>query len=177
VRPLLLVVVLAALFVAGRVTGVTEGWTLASIRERVQAAGPLGFLLYLALFSGGELVHVPGLVFVGAGLLAYGRLAGFPIVLAGSLVSITVSFFVVRGIGGQALAELDRPFLKKMLGRLEARPVLTVALLRMVLILLPALNYALALSPIRYRSYLLGSAIGLMPPLLVATLLFDLIFG
>jgi uncharacterized membrane protein YdjX (TVP38/TMEM64 family) len=172
-----LVAVLAALFLAGRLTGVTEGWTVASIRERVQQAGPLGFLLYLALFSGGELLHVPGLVFVGAGLLAWGKATGFAVALAGSLVSITVSFFVVRGIGGKALAELDRPFITKMLARLEARPVLTVALLRMVLVLLPALNYALALSSIRYRSYLLGSVIGLIPPLFAATLLFDLIFA
>lgn len=176
VRPLLLGLLLVALVLTGRLTGVTDGWTLASIRERVQHAGPLGFLLYVALFSIGELVHVPGMVFVGAGILSYGKVAGFFAALVGSLVSVSISFFVVRGVGGTPIAEIDRPFVKKMMARLDAKPVATVAILRCVLWLLPALNYALALSSIRYRSYLLGSLLGLIPPLLAAAALFELLF-
>src|SRR5688572_29095658 len=139
-------VVLAGLLVAGKLSGVTDGWTIPAIREQVDRAGPLGFVLYVVAFAIGELVHVPGMVFVGAGIMAYGKAVGFAVALVGSLVSITVSFFFVRAIGGKILAEVERPFVKKMMARLESRPILTVAMLRAVLWLAPALNYALALS-------------------------------
>jgi uncharacterized membrane protein YdjX (TVP38/TMEM64 family) len=45
--------------------------------------------------------------------------------------------------------------------------------LRLFLWLAPALNYALALSPIRYRDYLAGSAIGLVVPVGAATMLLE----
>ena len=53
----------------------------------------------------------------------------------------------------------------------EARPVQTIALLRLVLWLAPPLSYALASSNIRMRDHILGSAIGLIPPVLAVTLL------
>jgi uncharacterized membrane protein YdjX (TVP38/TMEM64 family) len=43
-----------------------------------------------------------------------------------------------------------------------------VALLRLVLWMAPAVNYALALSPVRYRDYAIGSAVGLAIPVAAA---------
>jgi uncharacterized membrane protein YdjX (TVP38/TMEM64 family) len=60
-----------------------------------------------------------------------------------------------------------------LLGRLDAHPVRVVALLRVVLIHSPQLNYALALSSLRYRDYLLGSALGLVLPVAVEVLLVE----
>ncbi len=177
VRVGVLAVVLLGLLLAGKLSGVTDGWTLADVRGRIQAAGALGLLVYLALFTVGELLQVPGMVFVGAALLAWGRVAGFGAALLGALVSLSVTFFLVRAIGGRPLAGLERPLFKKLLARLEQRPVATVALLRVVLWLGAPLNYALALSPISYRSYLLGSFLGLLPPLLVAAVIVERLFA
>jgi uncharacterized membrane protein YdjX (TVP38/TMEM64 family) len=56
-------------------------------------------------------------------------------------------------------------------GQLEARPLVVVIALRLVLWFNSALTYALALSGIRTRDYLLGSAIALAPVVAIATLL------
>lgn len=172
-----LALLLGGLYLAGHQSGllreVDAGW----VREKVAALGVWGYPGFVALFALGELIHIPGMVFVVAGALAYGKVQGFFVSLAGALVSVTVSFVVVRAVGGRALAGLERPLVQKMLARLEARPISTVILLRTVLWLAPPLNYALALSTIRLRDYLLGSAAGLVLPVLLITWLFDLIVG
>ena len=53
-----------------------------------------------------------------------------------------------------------------MLARLDARPIRSIVLLRKLLQSVPALNYTLALSGVGFRSYLLGTALGL--PLSIA---------
>ena len=124
----------------------------------------------------GELVHIPGMIFVAAGILAWGQLGGFFVSLLGAVVSVSVSFWVVRALGGKALDRIDKPFMRKMLGRLHARPILTIFILRAIFWVAPPLNYALALSSVRFRDYLVGSTAGLVIPVGLAALVFDLIF-
>jgi uncharacterized membrane protein YdjX (TVP38/TMEM64 family) len=174
--------VLAALLVAALFVRYGTEWgaslSTAKVRELVQNAGAAGVLLFMAAFAIGELLHVPGLVFVAAAVLSWGRLAGGAIAYTGAIVSVSLSFAVVRGIGGKALAEVDWKarrwrLVAKLMDQLERRPVATVAVLRMIMWIAPALNYALALSAVRFRDYLLGSAIGLALPLAAAAAFFQ----
>ena len=157
----------------GHYTGIVDDFDVERIRSTVREAGALGVLAFFAVFAIGELFHIPGVVFLVAGLLSWGRTLGFPIVFLGSVISVSISFFVVRAIGGKALAALDRPFIRRILARLEDRPIRTVFLLRMFLFLAPPLNYALAMTNVRFRHYLVGSALGLVPGVLAVTLFFD----
>lgn len=168
---------LAALTVAligiAKWTGVAEELT----RDRIQAMmldlGALGFFAFLAVFAIGELMHVPGMVFVAAAILAYGPGLGFAAGMAGAIVSVTVSFFVVRLVGGQPLGEIERPFLRRMIAHLDERPMRTVTVLRLIFAMLPALNYGLAMSKVRFRDYIAGSAVGLVPWIAAMALAFD----
>ena len=168
-----LLLVLVALLAVGHFTGASEYMTRENIAHFMQSLGIWGFLLFLLAFALGELVHVPGFVFVFAALIAYGRLWGALAGYAGALVAVTVAFYLVRIVGGRALTEIKQPLIKKALGPLEKHPIRTVALLRSVLWFLPALNYALGLSAIRYRDYILGSAIGFVVPIVIFSVLFD----
>jgi uncharacterized membrane protein YdjX (TVP38/TMEM64 family) len=148
--------------------------TTDNIRAHVQHAGALGLALFALAFAVGELLHVPGLVFVAAAVTAWGRAAGGVAAYVGALGSVSASFVVVRAIGGQPLAAVERAWMKRVLAALERRPVVVVALLRLVLFMAPAANYALALSPVRYRDYLIGSALGLALPIALAATLFGI---
>ena len=61
-------------------------------------------------------------------------------------------------------------------GKAVARPILTVALLRLFLWVAPPINYALALSTVRYRDYAAGSALGLAIPTALAAVVFGYLF-
>lgn len=171
------ILVFVLLLAAGKAAGLDEALNIESLRARVADAGALGVAGYFAAFAVGQLVHVPGMIFVGTGILAYGKAAGFGVSLVAAVTSVTVSFVVVRAVGGQALAEIERPFIKRMIARLDARPITTTILLRTVFWLSPGLTYALALSSIRLRDYVIGSSLGLIAPILGATLLFEWFFA
>jgi uncharacterized membrane protein YdjX (TVP38/TMEM64 family) len=162
-RLILLGVLFVALFVVGYALDVPAYLTQERIEGMVEAAGPWGFVVFAALFAAGELAHVPGIVFIIVGSMLWGPWAGAAISYVSALVSVSVAFAIVRRVGGQPLAAMERPWLRLAMLRLETRPVVTVALLRLVFFMLPALNYILALTPVRYRDFLLGSAIGLVP--------------
>ena len=172
-RLALLVVFLVGLFVLGSATGWADRFTLEGVRDTIADAGAWGFAIFLAVFAIGELLHVPGFLFVAAAVLAYGRLVGGVAAYAGAIVSVVVSFAVVRGVGGKALGSLKSERLRRILDRLEERPVRVVAILRLILWMAPPLNYALALSPVRFRDYLVGSALGLILPMVVAATFID----
>lgn len=95
--------------------------------------------------AAGELLHLPGMFFfIVIARVVFGPALGFVLGYAGAVIAVTLSFVVAR--------------------QLEAHPVQTTALLRLVLWLAPPLSYALASSNIRVRDHLLGSAIGLAVP-------------
>lgn len=154
-------------------TGLTDYLSRDRVRELIVGLGPLGVVAFIGLFAVGELAHVPGFVFVGAAILAYGRVEGGIIGYVGAVLSVTVAFVVARGIGGQAFSAIRHPFVVRMLARVEERPLLTVLLLRAFLAIAPPVTFGLAFTRIRFRDYFLGSAIGLVPPIIVMSVFFD----
>ena len=159
----LLIAVSVALVAIGHFTGATEHLSLERVRALMSDLGALGLVAFVVLFTIGELVHVPGMAFVAAAILAYGPVQGFAAGLGGAIVSLSLSFWIVRSVGGQPLGEIQRPFLRRVLARLDTHPVRTITVLRLLFQMLPALNYGLAMSKVRYRDYLVGSVVGLVP--------------
>lgn len=172
-RIALLIVLLLGLLALAKLAGLEEYFDVDRVRALMDSAGAWGFLAFVVLFAVGELLHVPGFVFVGAASLAYGQGAGTLAAYAGAMGSVTISFLVVRTIGGQPLGGVRRPWMRKMLARLETRPILTVAVLRAIFWLSPALNYGLAMTSVKMRDYLIGSALGLAIPIPVVVFFFD----
>lgn len=172
-RILALVLVVGGLVLAARWSGATEDLSVERVRDAMEDAGAWGFALFLLVFAAGELAHVPGLVFVAAAILAYGRVTGAAAAYSGAVLSVCVSFAVVRGVGGKLLSTIERPAIRTILDRLEEKPIRVVALLRLILWMAPPLNYALAMSNVRFRDYLVGSLIGLVIPIILAATFLD----
>lgn len=146
------------------------------IQRELLALGWLAAPLFLVVMAAGELLHLPGMAFVVAARLVFGASVGFALGYVGAVFAVTVSFVVARQLVSAARAtdEPWRPrwrFLQRALDRLESHPVQTIALLRLVLWLAAPLSYALASSRVRVRDQVLGSALGLFAPVLVAVLL------
>lgn len=176
VRLFVLVLLLVGLALVAKLSGLDAYVEPKKLKVWIQEAGSWGVLLYIGVFSLGELLHVPGLVFVAAGVYVYGKFWGGLLAIVGAIVAVSVSFLVVRIVGGKALAELRWDFVRKILEKLEERPIATVIVLRFMFLLSPGINYALGLSSIRFRDYFLGSALGLLVPLSLAVIFIDWLF-
>lgn len=172
-RLVALAVLTIALLAVGHFTGLTEHLSRDNLRSLMDSLGVWGVLLFVVLFAVGEFMHVPGIVFVLAALLAYGRVGGAIAAYAGALVSVSFAFLVVRRVGGQALAQVRRAWIAKVLAKLDQHPIPTVALLRIVFFLAPALNYGLAMTRISFRDFFIGSALGLLPPVITIAIAFE----
>lgn len=172
-RLALLAVLVVGLIVVARVTGLSGYLSTERIRTVMAAAGYLGPIAFVVIFSLGEFVQIPGVVFVAAAVVAYGRAGGGVLAFAGALAAVSVSFVVVRTIGGKPLGAIRSSLARRILSQLEGHPVRTIFLLRLLLWMAPQLNYALALSSVRFRSYLLGTALGLLAPIAGLVLLSD----
>ncbi|HJL19393.1 MAG TPA: VTT domain-containing protein [Sandaracinaceae bacterium LLY-WYZ-13_1] len=166
-RPALLLVVMGALYAVAEHTGMRDSLSQDGIRRLAAGAGAAGLLAYLVAFSGGQLIQLPGMLFIVAARVAWGPGLGFLAAYAGAFLSVLVTFTVVRTIGGRPLSRLRWAPARRMLRRLDDRPILTVAILRTFLSVSPPLNYAFAFSSLRFRDHLVGSALGLVIPVAV----------
>lgn len=164
-RWILILCVLAALYAGGRALGIDHYLHADNLRTAVAAAGPLGPLLFLAIFIGAVLAQIPGIPFVIlAPALFHWPMAIFLSFLA-SNVAVLLNFEIVRRIGGNALAEIKNPRLRKILDSLDAHPVRAVFLLRLATIMFPPVTGALALTNVSRRDHAVGSVLGMIPPI------------
>lgn len=172
-RILALAAVAGAIFLAAHASGLDRSLTPEHLRALLAGAGMFGVLVFVVVFSVGLLAQLPGLLFIAVAVLAYGRTMGALVALGGAAVAISVSFFVVRRFGGSALAEIESPWLRRVLAELDTRPLRSVIVLRAIFGVAPFLNYALALSSLGFRDYIIGSIIGMAAPITIAAVLLD----
>lgn len=173
-RQLLTVVAfLAVLLAVVEYSGLRQNLNLAFLRHQLLEHQISGLLAFVLLFSLGNLVQIPGWLFLAAAVLTLGRAGGGSATYLAACVSCAVSFLLIRLLGGDALRQLDNRIARRILARLDGHPIAGVALLRVLFQTVPALNYALALSGIRFRQYMLGTLAGLPLPIMLYCLFFD----
>lgn len=153
--------------------GLNEHFSLAAIRDKLLMHPASGFTIFVALFALGNLLLVPGWIFLAAAVLALGPLYGGIATWLGASMACVVAFMIVRQIGGNALREFEHPVAKRAFAHLDAKPVACVVVLRLMFQTLPALNVALALSGVRFPNYLVGTLLGLPLPIAAYCLFFD----
>ena len=83
------------------------------------------------------------------------------------------TYVTIRYLGGDALRGLDNRLAQRLLAGLDRHPLTSIIALRMMFQTVPALNYALALSGVPFRTYLLGTLLGLPLPIALYCLFFD----
>lgn len=173
-RQLLTVVLfLAILFAAFEFSGLREHFSLDFLRYRIFEHKIGGLLIFVLLFCLGNLIQVPGWLFLAAAVLALGKTWGGVATYVAACTSCAFTFLVIRQIGGDALRKLDSGIALRLLGQLDARPVHSILVLRILFQTVPALNYSLALSGVGFRNYMTGTMLGLPLPIFLYCLFFD----
>ncbi len=160
----LLIALILGIYVYARQSGLFADTHPEQIRNAVQQWGVYGVIFYVLIFCAGQLMHVPGIIFVITAGLIYGQIWGVAIALLGAAVGMSVTFMVVRIVGGTPVKKTKRPYIEKLLAKLHSRPITHIALIRLVVSTAPWLNYMLALSTVRFREYFVGSMLGIILP-------------
>jgi uncharacterized membrane protein YdjX (TVP38/TMEM64 family) len=104
-----------------------------------------------------------------------GRAWGGVVTYVAAVASCGITFVTIRALGGDALRLLKNRIAVRLLRQLDAQPIATVALLRVLFQTVPALNYALAMSGIKFRTYLIGTLMGPPVPIAVYCIFSDIL--
>lgn len=140
--------------------------SVGGLRALVEAYASYEPLVYMGACVVGILLHLPGIVLIGAGGVLF---EGLPAVVYGwvaSVIGTTAMFLVVRyllrdTVGRAATGRFAR--LRDLDERLERHGFSTVLVLRLVFFLAPPLTWALGASRVRLPAYLAGTALGVLP--------------
>jgi uncharacterized membrane protein YdjX (TVP38/TMEM64 family) len=175
-RLIIICTVLISLFIVVEVTGIRSALSPQSIKEIFFLNPLLSILIFCAIFSMGNLLYVPGWVFLVGAVFGLGKEWGGLVTYMAAISSCTLSFFIIKSIGGDALRSIDHKFADKIFNQLDHRPVFSITSLRMIFQTMPALNYALAMANVRFRHYIIGTLVGLPIPIFLYCLFFELVF-
>lgn len=169
-RILLLVGILAGFIALGKWTPLGDYLAIPYLQQAIGGSGFAGVLLFIVVFVLGSLVNIPGIAFNVFALLLFGYVNGVIITYIAALLAALFTFFFARLISGTALTQVRNVRVQKLLTRVADRPVSTLVLMRVFMLLSPFVGYTLALTSIRPRDYLVGNAIGIWIPLTAITL-------
>jgi uncharacterized membrane protein YdjX (TVP38/TMEM64 family) len=174
-RLLAAVAFVVLLLLAAELSGLRKNFSLDSLRAVFQMHMLAAIAVFVLLFCMGNLLHVPGLLFLGAAVLALGKLQGGLVTYLAACVSCTLTFLIFRWLGGNALQQIKGRRAQALLATLHQHPVRNVFILRVLMQTLPSLNVALGLSGLRFAPYLLGTVLGLPIPIAAYCIFFDLL--
>jgi uncharacterized membrane protein YdjX (TVP38/TMEM64 family) len=172
-RLLAVILFLSVLFAVFELSGLRDHFSLEFLQQRIRENMIGGLLVFVLLFALGNLIQIPGWIFLSAAVLALGRTMGGIATYVAACTSCVITFFTIRFVGGDALRKLENKVAVQLLHQLDAHPIKSVLLLRLLFQTVPALNYALAISGIRFRAYLTGTLLGLPLPIALYCLFFD----
>jgi uncharacterized membrane protein YdjX (TVP38/TMEM64 family) len=133
------------------------------VRAVFEALGLQAPLLYLAGYALLTPFFVPGLVFVIPGAVVWSWLPLFVLTWLGGIAAGSVGFGFARYLGRDYVAERLPPRLQRYETHLAEHGFRTVVLLRVSLYISPPGHWLLGLSPVGFPTFLLGTAIGLLP--------------
>jgi len=171
VLPLVVIVVLVSLLVASKVFGWADAFSVEALRAHLKAAGWWGIAAFFFAMVFSNVLSVPTVVFVIAALLSFDPVVGVPLSFFGSLAAASNSYVVGRLLRSKKTSddvEQEAPgrlkaWMRKLLATVDEHPLRVVVLLRLVLFVSGPVNLALAATGMRYRTYALGTAVGMVP--------------
>jgi uncharacterized membrane protein YdjX (TVP38/TMEM64 family) len=172
-RLILVAVFLVLLFAIFELSGLRGQFTLKYLQQVILDNKASGLLIFVLVFSLGNLVQIPGWVFLAAAVLTLGKTMGGVATYVAACVSCVVTFLAIRFLGGSALRQLDNKFARRLLEHFDVHPIRSILILRILFQTVPALNYTLALSGARFRDYFIGTLLGLPVPIALYCLFFD----
>ena len=160
----------ALIFIAGLIAALVflpiKSWLVRFIGW-IRGFGPAGSILYGAVYVLGTVLLVPGTALTAGAGLIYGPWIGTLIVSPASVLGATLAFLIARYFARdwvERKIENHKRF-QALDSAIEKNGFKVIFLLRLEPIFLPfaLLNYALGLTSVRLRDYVLASWLGMLP--------------
>lgn len=132
----------------------------------IEAAGFWAPLIFMAVYTAGICLFIPGTLLTAVGAALFGPYWGFLYVWIGA-------FWIGRTLGRDFAASVIGDRLRKYDDAIERNGFATVLYLRLVYFPFTPMNFGMGLTKVRFRDYVAGTGLGI----LVGTFIFTFFFG
>jgi len=153
--------------------GSQSGLDLESIRALVADAGAMGPVLFLILFALLQPFGISAHIFILTAALAWSPVQAILLSWLGSLLAASVAFMTSRTLARDAIQAWVPARLRRWDDALENKGLQTVVLLRFLFFTTFLVQLMYGLTKVRYRDYLLGTALGNTPQIIIEVLCAD----
>jgi uncharacterized membrane protein YdjX (TVP38/TMEM64 family) len=140
-----------------------------TVTEWLHAAhGPWALPVAVAAFAALAFVGVPQIMLIAAAVVAFGPLTGFAYSWVGTMVSSLVGFYLGRAAGAKALERFSGEGVARFVALIGRNGFLASFIVRLV----PSapfivVNMAAGVTPMRVRDFTLGTALGIVPKIVL----------
>ena len=167
--------ILATAFLLGTGLLVGRDWVDWGMRLAAEhAASPVGAAAVVASFVLGSQLLVPVTLMIALTAAATGPWLGFAYAMAGACAAAVVTFTFGRLLGRERVRRMAGRRLAAVSSRLGQHGIVATSLIRLVPIApFSVVNLAAGVSEISLRDFVLGSAIGLLPGILLTAIFGD----
>jgi uncharacterized membrane protein YdjX (TVP38/TMEM64 family) len=141
------------------------------VRATLEDLGLLAPVLFVVAFSLLEPFFIPGIAFMIPGALIFPFPQLFLLSWLGSIGAGIVGFSFARFVGREYIESRLPARLRRFDERLVQQGLRTVILVRLTLFLAPPAHWLLGLSKVRFGAFVLGTAIGFLPGIALASYL------
>ncbi|MDR3501130.1 MAG: TVP38/TMEM64 family protein [Legionella sp.] len=136
----------------------------------VEQLGWLAPVLFIIIYCLATIMFVPTMIITLAGGALFGPTLGTLLNLVGATWGAACSFLITRYFSGNWLSQNKNGTVMKLIGSVEQKGWMSVAVLRLFPIVpFNLVNYGLGVTGIRFRTYLLTTFIFLIPPEIIYT--------
>ncbi|MBY0451384.1 MAG: VTT domain-containing protein [Bdellovibrionaceae bacterium] len=129
--------------------------------------------LFILLCCLANLTNTPTTIIMTVVVYVTGRNAAIPLIFIGSVASCVFTFFTISLITQNSQPEIKNLRMKKWLNKLEEQPILAIFILRSLFQFAPLLNYALAMSKVKFKDYFIGTFLGLIIPSVLLSFFYE----
>jgi len=169
-KPVLALAVLGGGIAAWQ-SGLLDQVSPTELSERLLSWGIWGGVAVLAGWTLLQPFGVSGWIWVMAAAITWSPPSAMAITLGGSLLSAVVCFGFARYVARDWVATRIPKRFMRYEERLQRNGFLTTAGIRVFMFSSPPLSLAMGVSSVRFRDYVLGTALGNVPQVIVGVLL------
>lgn len=174
-RFLIIIVSLIFVFLIARYSGLYNFFNIQELQALLKTHWIISSIIFILLFIASSFIQIPGWILLVTAVLSFGKIQGGILTYIAAIISCSIVFLSISYIGKGSIKKLKFKWTDKVLAQLERHPIRSVIILRFVFQTAPPLNYTLALSDLRFKNYLIGTAIGLPIPIAIYIMFFDVL--
>jgi len=173
IKAIIFVLFIVAALVLVKFTPVKSYLTTEQLGRFLETAGIWAPVVFIAIYTVGVCLFLPGTLLTGLGAAIFGAYWGFLYVWIGAMLGAGGAFFIGRTLGREFAASLIGDKLKKYDDAIARNGFATVLYLRLVYFPFTPMNFGMGLTRVRFWDYFWGTGLGII----VGTFIFTFFVG